>query len=115
MLGASQLVSENAAYGEAETIRRAILKSNVFSRYVGLQYPLTLCIQASEKEAIEAMSLLARDVTSKGLTSEELQIEVPFLSYELKDPESVSSDRTSPTFSKSPISKKKRTKSSKTF
>ncbi|KAJ7918695.1 SNF2 family N-terminal domain-containing protein [Mycena leptocephala] len=69
MLGASQLVSENAAYGEAETIRRAILKT-------------------SEKEAIEAMSLLARDVTSKGLTSEELQIEVPFLSYELKDPES---------------------------
>ncbi|KAJ7026292.1 SNF2 family N-terminal domain-containing protein [Mycena alexandri] len=65
MLGASQLAAENAAYAEAETIRRAILKT-------------------SEKEAIDAMNLLARDATSKGLTEEALQINVPFLDYELK-------------------------------
>ncbi|KAJ6581273.1 SNF2 family N-terminal domain-containing protein [Mycena capillaripes] len=65
MLGASQSAAENTAYGEAETIRRAILKT-------------------SEKEAIEAMNVLTRDVTSKGLTKEELQIEVPFLDYELQ-------------------------------
>ncbi|KAJ7180438.1 SNF2 family N-terminal domain-containing protein [Mycena filopes] len=65
MLGASQAVAENAAYAEAETIRRAILKT-------------------SEKEALEAMNLLARDATSKGLTEDELQIDVPFLDYDLK-------------------------------
>ncbi|KAJ7743179.1 SNF2 family N-terminal domain-containing protein [Mycena metata] len=65
MLGASQLAAENAAYAEAETIRRAILKT-------------------SEKEAIDAMNLLAREATSKGLTEEQLQTPLPFLDYELK-------------------------------
>ncbi|KAF7356798.1 SNF2 family helicase [Mycena venus] len=65
MLGASQSAAEDAAYGEAEKIRRAILKT-------------------SEKEATDAMALLARDVTSKGLTGEELQIDDPFLDYQFE-------------------------------
>ncbi|KAJ6504820.1 SNF2 family N-terminal domain-containing protein [Mycena vitilis] len=68
MLGASQSVAENAAYGEAEVIRRLILKS-------------------SEKEALDAMDVLARDATSKGLTREKLQIQVPFLACDLRGEE----------------------------
>ncbi|KAJ7636011.1 SNF2 family N-terminal domain-containing protein [Mycena polygramma] len=70
MLGASQSAAENAAYGEAEVIRRLILKS-------------------SEKEALDAMDVLARDATSKGLTREKLQIKVPFLACDLRGEESL--------------------------
>ncbi|KAJ7132049.1 SNF2 family N-terminal domain-containing protein [Mycena epipterygia] len=72
MLGASQLAAENAAYEEAETIRRTLLKR-------------------SEQEAISATNQLTRDATSKGLTSEELQIELPFLRYKTKVAESMKS------------------------
>ncbi|KAJ7257871.1 SNF2 family N-terminal domain-containing protein [Mycena haematopus] len=66
MLGASQSAAEDAAYAEAEKIRRAILKT-------------------SETEAVDAMNLLTRDVTSKGLTGEEIQIDVPFLDYPFEE------------------------------
>ncbi|KAJ6485956.1 SNF2 family N-terminal domain-containing protein [Mycena sanguinolenta] len=62
MLGASQSAAEDAAYAEAEKIRRTILKT-------------------SETEAAEAMKLLTQDVTSNGLTGEEIQIDGPFLNY----------------------------------
>ncbi|KAK7030788.1 SNF2 family helicase [Favolaschia claudopus] len=65
MLGATQSAAEDAAYAEAEKIRRGILKT-------------------SEKEANDAMTVLARDVTSKDLTLENLQIETPFLEYKFK-------------------------------
>ncbi|KAJ7126620.1 SNF2 family N-terminal domain-containing protein [Mycena crocata] len=65
MLGESQLEAENAAYAEAETIRRSLLKT-------------------TEEEAVRAMQQLT-DSASRELTAEELQIEVPFLRYALKD------------------------------
>ncbi|KAJ7460553.1 SNF2 family N-terminal domain-containing protein [Mycena latifolia] len=68
MLGDSQAEAENAAYGEAETIRRTLLKT-------------------TEKAATDSMHRLARDVTSNGLTAEVLQTRVPFLKYKLKDAE----------------------------
>ncbi|KAF8196665.1 SNF2 family N-terminal domain-containing protein [Mycena galopus ATCC 62051] len=66
MLGASQSAAEDAAYAEAEKIRRDILKT-------------------SETQAIDSMGLLARDVTSKGLMGEELQIDPTFLDYQFED------------------------------
>ncbi|KAJ7224511.1 SNF2 family N-terminal domain-containing protein [Mycena pura] len=66
MLGESHSAAENAAYEEAESIRRAVLKT-------------------SEQEANNAMISLAKDVTLKGLTAGDLQIEVPFLDYRFKD------------------------------
>ncbi|KAJ7453930.1 hypothetical protein B0H11DRAFT_2176342 [Mycena galericulata] len=68
MLGASQSVKENAAYGEAETIRRTLLKS-------------------TEQAALSAMEHLASDATSKKLARGALQIKSPFLEYEFEDPE----------------------------
>ncbi|KAJ7695156.1 SNF2 family N-terminal domain-containing protein [Mycena rosella] len=66
MLGDSQAAAENAAYSEAETIRRSLLNT-------------------TEKAAIDAMHQLARDVTSNGLTADTLQVKVPLLKYKLKN------------------------------
>ncbi|KAJ6625017.1 SNF2 family N-terminal domain-containing protein [Mycena sp. CBHHK59/15] len=68
MLGASQSAAEDAAYREAETIRRGLLKT-------------------TEDEAIDAMNRLARDVTHKGLTRDALQIKEPYLEFDLKHAE----------------------------
>ena len=46
---------------------------------------MIIIIKASEQEANNAMISLAKDVTLKGLTAGDLQIEVPFLDYRFKD------------------------------
>lgn len=62
---------------------------------------------ATEQAALSAMEQLASDATSKRLTREVLQIESPFLEYDLNDVKPVSSKSALPSFDSSTTSKRR--------